>query len=926
MVLQPRRYVHHGSILASGFIISWDTTGIDEVRRRVLDLWKPGVRLKKTDSAYIAFLPGPVRVFSESAVGEPLVLTGKLWSGFPLEPKEIELLGTPTESLILASAERVQVIPLAELADEDITEWIDTQSAVVVEVVSLGVPPLKPVFEVRKFDAREKTGMPPASLELQELLAELRQETLSKKPAKSGRNWKKYLAVFRGFLDRLLQGLVLRPRLSVRKREVAKARPKVSKSSPRHNNVWQWLKSKTVEFLNVAGFWYVVNRRYAKYLGRMVAMFESGDISDALRHAIPLEASSKLQKPQTKRGRSWFRRPSPRASLSINPYKPDAESTLGLGANIYNYLRDLYRQTFKRLEAQGQVEEAAFVLSELLDAQAEAVSFLAKHGRLRLAAEIAEAKNLSPAMAIRLWWLAKEPKRALALAIRTGELEQAVRQLSNTDPQEAEKLRFMWAKHLASSGKYLAAAEAAWPTIMGRSLAEAWWNQAIELGGTAGAIALARKAGRLPESFTEVYPQVQRLLDDESYELASIRWAFAQNLCREAGSLESQTLARSAVRSLVRDAQRGQVVLGSEQLNPVIDYAADPSLRADVPGIRIPHPDLENLLEPPVMEIDAGDVGQHAITDLVLLPNGGIMLALGESGILFVARDGRIVSHANQPASKLIISDYGNSAIGMAPRGEIARLTRIDTLAKTASYWCDAEFSACSHSFDGGTWCVANGQDVFLIDALSKRFDVRWKIPDLGGNVRAIQRNLQDNRLYVLSELGRSLMLWNFDSTSWRLRSRQGFGSDLRQVLPVYPVRLREPSREAFSLGEEGEVFEQLDMTEFSASSSSTSMICKVSTEPEGVRQAVNKNVIGGNLAEAATYKRLLAVPVRQKDSIEVHALNVSSGESSLWMRLRGSSQIALRFSNNALLCADDLGRVIAVDAATRRALRNLRV
>ena len=61
------------------------------------------------------------------------------------------------------------------------------------------------------------------------------------------------------------------------------------------------------------------------------------------------------------------------------------------------YLYQLYHASYKRLEAQNRIEEAAFVLAELLHANEQAVALLERHGKLKLAAELAEGRysNLS---------------------------------------------------------------------------------------------------------------------------------------------------------------------------------------------------------------------------------------------------------------------------------------------------------------------------------------------------------------------------------------------------------------------------------------------------------------------------------------------------------------------------------------------------
>src|SRR5215469_14118905 len=95
--------------------------------------------------------------------------------------------------------------------------------------------------------------------------------------------------------------------------------------------------------------------------------------SEALKHAIPLGG-------QTEKDILSFSIgvPRPRSDLSILPQMKRASSTIGVGPDLMSHLRRLYRATFDRLAAQGRIEEAAFVLSELLLANEEAVAFLEK--------------------------------------------------------------------------------------------------------------------------------------------------------------------------------------------------------------------------------------------------------------------------------------------------------------------------------------------------------------------------------------------------------------------------------------------------------------------------------------------------------------------------------------------------------------------
>jgi len=663
--------------------------------------------------------------------------------------------------------------------------------------------------------------------------------------------------------------------------------------------------------------------RHGRYLARLIEMMQSGDLDQGLRHAIPLSDAATLGE----RRMGWFSTPRARTDLSIDPFRKPAQSTLGLHGQLFQYLRNLYRQAFQRLEAQGRIEEAAFVLTELLASHEEAVSFLEKHGRLRLAAEIAEAKKLSPAMAVRLWWLAKERKRAVSLAIRTGEFERAIQYLSG-HPREAKELRLIWAERLAASGKFIAAVEAIWLLPEERHRALPWLEEAIELGGTAGGMALARKAARFPESFPQVLPQVEKLLADQTGELARARFAFGDSLLHEAKNPESQTLTRFAVRSLVRDIQQGLTDVSPQHLRHLVDYTEDASLRADMPRWEAWQPDPKDLPRPGAVEIAAGDVGRRSVTDLALLPDGKMLLALGEAGILFLSRDGRPIAESNQPVHKLVLSDDGSRAIGIAQRGSASRLVLVDVVARTAAYWCDATITAHTPNFDGSAWFVADGADVFMIDTLARGFEALWRIPDLSGSVRALQRNRKKQLLYVLSDNREQLTLWTFEQPLCVLRAKSEYNMELDQGVPVAPDA--KPwtilGRVAVALSEQGDVFEQLTLG-LPESKTIQSMIFQVNEQAAFAgRITVGSNLTSGRLRYAVSHEGWIAIPVWQENGIDVFRFDIVSGVDPLVARLRGATEIALRFSDHALLCADDRGRVLALDTVCERVVRDLRV
>lgn len=69
-----------------------------------------------------------------------------------------------------------------------------------------------------------------------------------------------------------------------------------------------------------------------------------------------------------------------------------------------------------------------------------------------------------------------------------------------------------------------------------------------------------------------------------------------------------------------------------------------------------------------------------------------------------------------------------------------------------------------------------------------------------------------------------------------------------------------------------------------------------------------------------------MVIPVWQENNIEVFLLDTRSGMGQLRFRLLGAKEIALRFAEDVLLCADDKGRVLALNVRTNKIARDLRI
>jgi len=244
-----------------------------------------------------------------------------------------------------------------------------------------------------------------------------------------------------------------------------------------------------------------IDRRYAFYVQKLREMFESGDIDAALRHAIPLAAEA------------GPRRPSPRPlalhpDLSIRPERSRPWPATKISPDLYGELRRLYRDAFHRLEAQARIEEAAFLLAEVLHAHEEAVAFLERHGRLRLAAEIAEARGLPAGLVVRQWFLAGDLQRGVRIARRTGAFGDAVSRLERSrKTEEAAELRRLWAQELAGAGNH-AAADAVLRLAPPRAARAPWSpgreNRRFEIAAQDVGIMPVHDAAFLPNGLTAV--------------------------------------------------------------------------------------------------------------------------------------------------------------------------------------------------------------------------------------------------------------------------------------------------------------------------------------------------------------------------------------------------------------------------------------
>jgi len=641
-----------------------------------------------------------------------------------------------------------------------------------------------------------------------------------------------------------------------------------------------------------------IGRRHAAYIRKMQEMFESGDFDNALRHAIPLTAEAGPR-------RLPLRSFSPRLDLHIRPERSRPWSVTEIAPGLHGELRRLYRDAFHRLEGQGRVEEAAFLLAEVLHAHEEAVAFLERHGRLRLAAEVAEARDLPPGLVVRQWFLAGDRRRGLRIARRTGTFADAVARLERSQrTRESAELRRLWAQELAESGDYAAAVDVLWPLPEERHQALEWMDLAIGQGGAPAGRMLARKAALGVEPFEKLRATALTLLESWRAEGVTARLAFAEEVRRGPRTPATTTLARAAVRAVARDSGRLGARMEPADLRELVAFAGDGSLRTDSLALPLaPREPWTFRPEPWSVEIAARDAGTMPACDAVFLPNGLTAVALGEAGVRLLSRGGRTVAELDQPAERLVLSDHGDRAIALARRGDVWRLARLDFATRKAEPWCEARLDAFAPDYDGALWFAAGPDGLVAVEttAAAGRLDGSWGVSRLPGPTLAIARSAN---WCSLAFGGEGHEVWSYELPSLTLRRRDAV-PPAPENRRTHPVAISPEGTFAEALGGMGR---RLALHIHGAS--------RFEVPLPGPGKPGNP-VIAGDWA---------ALPVHTPEALLLYLIHLPSAAVRAEVALGRTARATLRLTPQYFITADDRGRVMVLDLEYGQVRRDFRL
>jgi hypothetical protein len=881
--------------------------GEAEARRRVLAMWTPGASVYALAGGFLLRLPAPRSLACAGAPGLPFTLGDGVLLSTPLSASERECLAPPPGSAVLVRAGTARVHPLEPSRRVDVSAWLDVSGWEVVRMEDLGAPP-PPVAEPTPIVAPTRAsfglGAPAPEAERMRAMMEGRAVPETRSAARRPGFLERLRAWWRGgppstpgskaaagpsFLGRMLSALLATLRPS---QAPGTALTRASPASPPRPPPGPGLFSRLAVWLATSTpLGALLGQRKAEYVRRLFDLFEEGNLDEALRYAIPLAKEGLSEQARVSLGL-----PGPRERLIIQPGQGGTVSIFGGGAEVYAALKERYREAFRKLEREGRIEEAAFVLAELLHESEEAVSFLERHGRWRLAAELAEGRNLAPGLVVRQWLLAKDVARAVEIARRTGAFADAVVRLERTHPEQARVLRLLWGEVLAQAGDYARAVDVVWPVEDARSLTRAWLERGLEAGGVSGARLLARLVLAFPESFGTVRAKALVLLDGEDAEGAMARHAFAQLL---AGEVEQKpgleaplALLRPAVRAVLRDRAAGHLPLKARDVESLVRKLGDPVLRTDLPPLpQLPGPGGFPSDGNPVGHVfDAAEGGPWPLHDAVPLSGGRMLVALGEAGARLLSPEGRCVAHFDVPAFSLVLSMHEDRALALAPRGTLMRLSRLDLVQRRAEPWCDARVDAFAPVYDGSLWFLAVEDTVMAVDVLASDLRALWRVSQVGGRVVAVALGVGAAALSFVLTGSSGFERWSYSLPDPTLRARQ-----------VLPGGETEGVR-AFSLGRDGEL---------------------VALTPLGVRwlgpygwaasvpplpeMELDSLVLGGEWMAA-----LERTPV----GIGVRLLERTGGRVRALFLFEGKHRVSVRFLQGELLLFDTAGRLARVDLA----------
>ncbi|TDR42544.1 hypothetical protein DFR29_108128 [Tahibacter aquaticus] len=741
----------------------------------LLAAWQPRAQALRLNAGDLLCFAQPHWRDCAQGQGLPLCrVDGTLLSG-PLRDDERRRLAGADLGLI--GGAQVQALRLSDGVPLDLSRHIALNDYALHETFEFAPAPRErtpPPMGKALRDILDKK-IPPPSAGVQKFFQSLRQRQSAHAPRRPG-----LLQRALGWLARTASDTATPPH------DGGALAQRRSKSVPQ---AWRhWL----AKMATLSGAARLVGWRQGIYLRRLLDLFDRQDLDEALRHALPLDGKADASLGQS------FGAPGRRTELSLSSGL-GASTGIGLPAQLREHLRQLYRQAFQRLDRAGRVDEAVFVLAELLNARQEALDYLLRHDRAVQAAELALGWDMPAGSIVRLLLLAGDTRRALLVARRDNAFADAVALLQDSHAELAGELRREWGRSLVVRGEWLLAVDAVWPLADMHDEATRWLTAAEAAGAVFGARALVQRAIVLPDSLARQAARLDTLADPAS--APAERAAVAQMLL--ASPQQNEALSRLTallLPALAADRAQNQNSLSGKELDRLRTRARDRVLDADLPGWQLPHagtvqPLLKRkrplLVQPPA-------AGLHGISDAAFLAPGRYLVALGEIGAAVVDASGQTLQRYAVPAHDLVMADNGRVALAVARRENRMRVTRLDLVNQRMSDLGELPLQRFNRRFDGLRWSVCSSREIQQLDTANSELNVLWQV-ETPGLIGVVSFD-GDNESYLV-HTPQGFEHWCYEGTQRRLAVRQRVDPDPQQQPLLFRRAVRQAALERDSQG-----------------------------------------------------------------------------------------------------------------------------
>lgn len=713
---------YRGTVTAAGFVIDVALIGTAEAQKRVLAWWQSGAVLRElgTDRMFLS-LPNVVELRCELAPGLPVVAREGAYASADVDIPS-------TGKLCVLEGGRPVTHDLNDLHVVEPSGWVDLSQLTFHVLAPVQAPTPAPRTVPRMspppaVDLRSVAKLGARSSKAEAVIGELTRDGARRRRGGSGG------------AARQRSGLLARSLMR-------------SPAAP------------------------MIRRKHERYLQSLTKAFERKRFDEALRDAIALGGSQpgflSLRLPKR---RDAVRGPSNQMS--------GGGGSIPWGPTVHQHLQTVYRQAADELEKQGRFEEAAFVLVDLMGNLIGAVAMLERHQKYSLAAELAEGRKLQADLVVRLWWRAGRRDRALEVARARGAYAMAIKHLENVDPAAAGELRVAWSDDLARSGDYLGAVEAIWPDADRRATSITNIAKGMSLGGPTAAHLFAFQLALATNDTARTAARALMSTTDPALAAGRSRFLRAFSDLPSADPAADRELASVALRQLLDPTVQspGDETSTRRIVNALI-HRADPVLRADLPSFAW-HRRASRTAGAP-FEINAVEgVGQLAVHDVVPLPGGTLLVALGSHGVRLLTPDGRTRAQWDRPTERIVMADHGGTALLANDIGDGGwDLHTLDLTTRQVRAWLPIRATRLASSYDGATLTVVDeAGTINFLDVRATSVRSLWRevtdeaaVVDLArgpGKLSAVVRHpASDLRPMEWLEV------WHWDLPSLGLRSR----------------------------------------------------------------------------------------------------------------------------------------------------------